>query len=314
MVLSMALSFWGCRDPAASSCVEISTQQKGPAVASFEGGSLTEEEVRKKWDALPDYVRARHAGAEKKREFISGLALHPLLVREAIRRGLHRDAEVRDAAEKVLVQRLLQSVADESTAALTITEEEIRSSYEANIAEYVRLPSVRLSQIFLAAPSPEAKAQRKAAAQELLAKARTLDRMDFWGFAQLAEQLSEDEETRARDGDLGWKTEEDLAKKYGVAVHAAAKKLRQLGEVSDVVESPAGLHLLKLQSRQAALNLKLEQVRGQIENRLRADKRRTHNDRFVESLKEKARYRLDDAAISRMQLTAPAPKEAGRAP
>lgn len=65
-------------------------------------------------------------------------------------------------------------------------------------------------------------------------------------FAKVAAEVSTDERTRNRGGALGWRSAVALG--YGTAVVEAVKTLEP-GEVSGVVDSPRGLHILKLDAR-----------------------------------------------------------------
>ena len=65
-------------------------------------------------------------------------------------------------------------------------------------------------------------------------------------FAKVAGELSTDKLTRYRGGALGWRSAQALG--YGTAVVEAVGKLKA-GDVSDVVESTRGLHILRLDAR-----------------------------------------------------------------
>lgn len=84
-------------------------------------------------------------------------------------------------------------------------------------------------------------------------------------FAELAKAESDDPGSAARGGDLGrWLKREDL-----VAPFADALAALDIGRLSDLVETQFGFHLIKKLDYQPARLQSFEDVRDQIESRLR---------------------------------------------
>jgi len=79
------------------------------------------------------------------------------------------------------------------------------------------------------------KAEARKLAEEILAKARAGTE-----FAKLAEQYSDDPGTRTNLGNLGKFTKDKMVPEFS----GPAFKLRE-GEISDVVETPFGFHVIK---------------------------------------------------------------------
>src|SRR5439155_5285847 len=126
-----------------------------------------------------------------------------------------------------------------------------------------------LAHIFVAGPKDDAakRAKAKARAQEALDKAKALQPMDYQGFAALVREYSEEQRTKPLDGDMRFLSNEELAGQYGEPVRGAAHDLDNIGQVFDkLVETDAGFHVIKLQGKQAALNLTMEQVKPQLQH------------------------------------------------
>ncbi len=75
---------------------------------------------------------------------------------------------------------------------------------------------------------------------------------DVPGFGPLAVQYSDDDDTRALGGDLGWFPASADGFPGGDAVRAAAAALEAPGSLSPVVETPTGFHLVRLVNRRNA--------------------------------------------------------------
>ncbi len=145
-----------------------------------------------------------------------------------------------------------------------LTEEDIDYYYRDNRdAEFYTPDQVKASHILLktnSEMSEEEKAELRQRAEELLAEARGGS-----DFAALAEAHSEDS-SASRGGDLGFFGEGAMVKPFSDAAFALAP-----GEISEVVESPFGFHIIKLVEKKPAGYQSLEEVRERIERRLKME-------------------------------------------
>lgn len=136
---------------------------------------------------------------------------------------------------QVMVFQLRDSVMQVDTF---ITDQELRTLYEEESPEV----ELRASHIMLRPPvgaDQEAQDSVRADLEEL--RQRVLDGADF---ATLARQYSQDPGTAARGGDLGFFGRGDM-----VAAFEEAALALEPGEVSDVVRTPMGLHIIRLDER-----------------------------------------------------------------
>jgi peptidyl-prolyl cis-trans isomerase D len=85
--------------------------------------------------------------------------------------------------------------------------------------------------------SPEAKAEAKKHAEQLLARAKKGE-----DFASLARQFSEDTGSAKKGGDLGWNPKGRMVKPFDDAQFALKP-----GEISDLVQSTFGYHIIKVE-------------------------------------------------------------------
>src|SRR5262249_12095372 len=149
----------------------------------------------------------------------------------------------------------------------------------------VRPLAFRLSQVFLKAETDAERRRRLPEAQAILARAKALPATDFAGFGRMARELSEDPQSKALDGDTRFLTYEELSERYGAAVATAGGALKALGDLSEVVQTPAGLQVLKLRGRQEATDLTLEQVRSTLLSRLQYERESAALEQLIDRLK-----------------------------
>jgi peptidyl-prolyl cis-trans isomerase C len=307
------LTLVGCeRGPAPGHAVvdfRHERQPSGPAVASWKGDQVTAEELTRRLEEMSPALRARYQTLEQKREYVEGLARFELLVREALARGLQNDPEVVASTKRALVTRLMRAQLDEAQP--PVSDAEVAAYYERQKEDYVRPEQVRLSHVFLAAPRADAArvTAARARAEKLLADAKALPAKDFAAFGRLARAHSEEPRTQPLDGDLRYRSLEVLAQDFGPEVAEAARALVASGPgaLSGVVQTDAGLHVLQLTGHQAALDLKLEDVRQQISGRLSNEKRTQAWAELLSGLEERAGFTVDAAALSRVHVDMNAP-------
>jgi len=143
-----------------------------------------------------------------------------------------------DIREEILISRLREREVDSK---IQIGESDIDNFLQELQAGDVSNPQFNLSHILVRVPenaSPEQVDARRTRALEALARAR-----DGTDFAQLAVSYS-DAPDALQGGGMGWREQDRLPELFV----AALAKLKP-GEVTDVLRSPAGFHVLKLNER-----------------------------------------------------------------
>ncbi len=147
---------------------------------------------------------------------------------------------------------------DQVRERLTVPEAEIEAFYEANSAQYSTPEEIRASHILLSLDDAEAGAVRERA-NDLLSQAR-----GGADFAALAREHSQDEASAAQGGDLDYFGRGRMVPEFEQAAFAL-----QVGDISEVVESPFGYHIIKLTDRRPGTTRPLAEVREEIVDQLR---------------------------------------------
>lgn len=155
-------------------------------------------------------------------------------------------------------------------AAQAVTPEELKSYYESNIARFRTDEQRRASHILIVAPKDAPAGERQAAkdkATKLLEELRKHPET----FADVAKKQSQDPGSAEKGGDLGFMGRGALVKPFEEAMYALKD-----GQISDVVETDYGFHIIKLTGIKASETRPLEAVRTELEAELRkqlADKK-----------------------------------------
>ncbi len=167
---------------------------------------------------------------------------------------------------------------------INITEDEAKEYYSENPKEFEIHEQVRASHILIKPDTSdpgidpnEAKAQAKVKAQDLLKQIK-----DGADFAELAKANSGCP-SGANGGDLSF-----FGRAQMVAPFEKAAFALKPGQLSDVVETKYGYHIIKVTDRKDASEVPFEQAKGNIINRLKLKKQSELANEYIKSLKEKA--------------------------
>ncbi len=146
-----------------------------------------------------------------------------------------------------------------ATQGVQVSDADIASYYEQNKNRYGTPERRRAAHILIENGSDEAAARAKA--EEIAGQAAAAPAK----FAELARDNSQDPGSAASGGDLGWITPGMLVEPVEKAIFALQSK----DQVSGVVQSQFGFHVIKLTDLQAADVKPLEQVREQVRDEIR---------------------------------------------
>ncbi|CAG9173051.1 Peptidyl-prolyl cis-trans isomerase D [Cupriavidus laharis] len=152
---------------------------------------------------------------------------------------------------------------DALAAAQAVTPEELKSYYDSNIARFRTDEQRRASHILIAAPKDAPAAERQAAKEKASKLLEDL-RKHPDTFADVARKQSQDPGSAEKGGDLGFMGHGALVKPFEDAMYALKE-----GQISDVVETDYGYHIIKLTGIKPAETKPLDAVRPELEAELR---------------------------------------------
>ena len=194
---------------------------------------------------------------------------------------------------KVAVDYLVIDSA-ELTADIDVSEQEVEAYYNDSIAAYTQEAQRRLSHILLEGDNTAAIKAKLVEIQEKLNAGED--------FAELAKQFSTDTFSSENGGDLEWVEPGVMGDDFDLA----AAELVNVGDVTDVVETEYGYHLIKLTDFKAAVVQPLSEVKDDILASLKQNKiTEIYLDaqtRAVETSYEIADTLIDAAEVSGLKM------------
>lgn len=246
------------------------------AAALRGGASITADELLAEIAALPaqaqSQVLARPADLA---QFAQGLLIRRELARQAEAGGLLNDAAVsaaaRAARERVLAEAALRRLEGSPPDAAAL-ERLARNQYDATPEKFDVPEQVRVRHILIGARACEPEKR----AREVLALAREPGA----NFAALAKANSDDPGSAAQGGDVGFFARGRMA----AAFEAAAFALKEPGELSDVVKTEFGYHVIRLEERKPGGRQPFEAVRDGLVKSLADGEARSRRQRVLDGL------------------------------
>ncbi|RRH87474.1 peptidyl-prolyl cis-trans isomerase [Variovorax beijingensis] len=182
---------------------------------------------------------------------------------------------------------------------ISVNEADLKTYYEQNTARFGTKEERRASHILITAPASASAADRakaKAKAEQLLAEVKKAPAT----FADVARKNSQDPGSAEKGGDLDFVTRGAMVKPFEDAMFALKK-----GDISDVIETEFGYHIIRLTDIKPAVVPPFEQVRATIENEVRAQQATQEFAKAAETFTD-AVYQQPDSlkpAAEKLKLT-----------
>ncbi|HSM59327.1 MAG TPA: peptidylprolyl isomerase [Longimicrobiales bacterium] len=220
------------------------------------------------------------------------------VARDSALSGLDLEPLVRDQVGQQMILQLRDSVIQVDTA---VTEGELRNLYDAEAPE----ARLRARHILLSYPQQSSPAQRDSVRALLEGLRRRIQAGE--SFEALARQHSQDAASAVQGGDLGEFGRGEMVRPLEEAAFAL-----EPGELSDIVESPYGLHLIRVDSKEAP---GFEQMRNAFRQRVQSQRFLSAESVFVAGIEDRAEPETDEGAIEVLRELArdPATRLSGRA-
>jgi peptidyl-prolyl cis-trans isomerase C len=233
---------------------------------------------------------ASRAGLLSRKENVvqqaEGLYLRRALAQEAVRTGVDQTPIVQTliklARERILSDAVLGAFDASNVPADAVLESYAESAYKADPGRFQAGEQVHARHILIRNTGPESKAK----AEKLLAQIKA-----GASFEAIAKAQSDDTTTSAKGGDLGFFTPDSMVKPF----QAGLAELKNPGDVSGIVESDFGYHIIKLESRRPAGILPFSEVRESL--RTEARTRALQEARAGKINKLLEQFKADPAAI-----------------
>jgi peptidyl-prolyl cis-trans isomerase D len=173
-------------------------------------------------------------------------------------------------------------------ARATVTGQQIERSYNDNMQQYSTPEQVRASHILLKTEGKDDAAVKKQA-DDLLAQIKK-----GANFEELAKKNSQDTVSAAKGGDLDFFNKGQMVPEFDKVAFEL-----QPGQMSDVVKSSFGYHIIKVTDKKAATTRTLAEVRTQIEDQLKYEQAQAAAQKLADQVAGELKKPADFDTVAR---------------
>jgi peptidyl-prolyl cis-trans isomerase C len=250
----------------------LSTHAYAQVLVSGQGVSIDTKEIQMELDRFPAEGRAQLSSPAAMQNNIANIYARRVLAKDALKEDLDKNplviAAIEKAKERILSDAMLEKIDQKNQPSLQDLEAWAQTSYKANSKKYEQPEQVRASHILIRTAEPDAKAKAEAILKEL---------RDGADFSKLAKDKSQDPGSAAKGGDLGFFARGRMIKPFEDTAFGMAKA----GDISEVIESPFGFHIIRLDEKKPAglqpyaevKDLLMRQAQNEILNKGRFDEK-----------------------------------------
>ena len=239
---------------------------------------------------------------------------YAVLKQDDIKKGLHPtteelkafyDTHQKSYANSVPEKRKVKYVMidlGKTLGGVQVTHDELQAYYNQHRDEYRVPEQAQVSHILIKTPlpGPDGKVDDKGVAEAQRRAADLLKQLKAGAkFEDLARKYSEDPGSAKEGGSLGW-----IGKGRTVPEFEKASFSQPKGQISDLVKSSYGFHIIRVDDRQDAHMKTLEEVKDQIEPILKQQKAQQVAQKVADDLVQLSKTQGLDAAASAKGLQA----------
>jgi peptidyl-prolyl cis-trans isomerase C len=258
-------------------------------IATYAGKTFTTEDFKREVERLPPRSRAQMTTLERKRQFVDNYILNQLLSEEGRRKGYDRDPDIvrqiDDLRQRLVVQRVMRDYQE----APTLSDDEIKAYYDQNQRLFSGA-QIHAAHILV---------KDEALAKQLRAQLDTEPEK----FEELAKVNSADTATAARGGDLGTFGQGRMVAEF----ERAAFALEKPGDLSPVVQTPFGYHIIKLLERKEGPSKPFDEVKDRIRVAMVNQRRQELVTKRFDKVKGDAKIDVHEDVLEKTAVPAPSP-------
>jgi peptidyl-prolyl cis-trans isomerase C len=202
---------------------------------------------------------------------------------------------LKDVLKEVEKGVKLEALIDKQTANLKkATDEDIEEFYNSNIDRFKQPERVRASHVLVKKGAEDSEQTKKEKRQKI--EKIQMDLKKGGDFAAIAAEYS-DCPSKAKGGDLGFFSRGQMVKPFEDSAFALKP-----GEISGIVETKFGYHIIKLTEREEPRTIPLNEVREDIAEYLERLKKQEEIKKYISGLHDAAKIEYVDSALESRPL------------
>jgi len=245
-----------------------------PVVATVNGMEITESQLNLLIEEFRQRTQKTIVKPDEKHQILKGLVRRTLILQQKEADDLRKDKkivrQVKDFENGIVIAAFLEKHVGKK---LTVTEEEIKEYYQKNLQKFSSPPKVKARHILL---------RDRNEAEKVLAKLKKGE-----DFSKLAKEHSIDLPMAREGGPMG-----TIEKGRSLPELEKVLFVLKVGEISDIVETRYGFHILTVEEIITTQYKPLDEVRENIRKGLSQQKEAKAFDEMAANLEKNAKIEI----------------------
>ena len=258
-----------------SGCSKSDIAKSSQVLAKVDDKEITTSYFDRQIKNLPESVQRLSLEGEGKRAILEGMINREILYKEAVKRGINKDAEIKrkleDMEKELVISAFIQR---EFGDKLMVEDKEVQDYYNTHINEFKNREEIRISQIV---------APQEKEAGDILQKLK-----EGKDFGALAAEYSVDKPTALRKGDVGYFTYKMLPAEIRDSVFGM-----KMGEISGPYKMPDGYEIYKITDRRT-VSYSFDQVKNAVKLQLIDQKIEDSLKALLDDLKKNMKIQINE--------------------
>jgi len=282
-VLVFFAMIFGCSNKATSKeASENKVAKEGTVVIKIGDLGITDKEIQEEFNMLPEQLKALVNTKEGKKQFIDSLVTREIIYAEAKAKGFDKNEKVLQDLEKLKKRLMIEAYLSESIKLdEKVDDKVLKNYYKKHEKEFTTPERVHAKHILV---------KDKKLADEILEKLKK----DPSQFEKLATEYSIDSSGK-NGGDLGFLEKGTLVPEFEEALN----KMEKEGEISPVVKTNYGYHIIKFVKREKGILPKFEEVKDAVREIYLRENQRAIFDKIVGELKSKYKVDVNEELVNK---------------
>jgi len=257
----------------------VKTNDESNVIMVVGNEKLTESELQKKIDALPDQYKEYSKSEKGRATLIEEISIRKMLKQEAIKTGIGKTEsykkDLEDIREDLLINHMIKKKIVEG---VNLTETELKAEYEKNKENYKKLEQVKAAHILINVSDDMTEVQKKDAKKR---SEKILTEVTPTNFSEMAKKYSEGP-TSENGGELGWFDKNSMVKEFADAAFTGVPEKIY----GTVVQTQFGYHIIYIKDKKEAGYLNFKDIKLSLEKELLNKKRAEEYRTWIEELKK----------------------------
>jgi peptidyl-prolyl cis-trans isomerase C len=273
--------------------ISCAKKDDGKVLATIDDDKITLQEFNKELDKIPMNMKMLVASESGKKNYLDRLVVKKLLLKEVSKAKIESEKEFQDRVNDIKEQLLIEALLKKKiTSDTQLSEDDLKKYYEEHKEDFKKDREINTRHILLKTEEEAKQVQAKLQKGE--------------DFAELAKKYSIDPNVRQTGGEIGFQPKGSLIPEF----ENAAYKLNKVGQVTGIVKTQFGYHIIRLEGVKPPTYVPLEEVKDFIKQKNAQDKQKEVLEKYIEELKKNAKITINEALLKEEKAEPPVKAEA----